>query len=392
MNNFFSRGREMKPSMTMVMMFVFVTAITLGCGQGDDQEFSYSGYSLEAENGGFTTGDMAPVFAEELAAIDAENQIDFALDDQAEMETLSAVPSGTKVYTLGVAWGQFPFNPRKQDWTSWKGMIFVKNARVFVKRAIFYERHDFFKPCANRQCVRINSRTLPHHDGLILKIVPVIDDPAVPPQIYIGFEGLYGRPLRLDQIDGLTELAVINPEGDKVVLNGFAHGDCPQGALGGVWKRVNRRGGAFAGKWIDEDGRPNGNLAGIWGVRRDGEKVFFGVYSGNDGEFRGLLKGKYKPLENLPGGVFAGHWETASGMLGGILMGRYGPNPNGLRPESVFRGIYAANCGQFEGPPDLPPEPADCLEDGTCDSTGEGLSGCTCAEDDGTELADCTCQ
>jgi len=378
--------------MTMVMMFVFVTAITFGCGQGEDQEFSYSGYSLEAENGGFDTGDQLPVFGDQLAAIDRENQIDYAPDDQAEFQTLSEVPPGTKVYTLRVAWGQFPFNPQKEEWTTWKGMIFVKNARVFVKRAIFYERHDFFQPCANRRCVRINSRTLPHHDGLVLKIVPVIDDPAVPPSVYIGFEGLYGRPLRLDQIDGLTELSVINPEGDKVVLNGFAHGGCPQGALGGVWQRVNRRGGAFAGKWIDEDGLPTGSLAGIWGLRRNGEKVFFGVYSGNAGEFKGLLKGKYRPLQNLPGGVFAGHWETASGTLGGILAGRYGPDPNGNRPESVFRGLYAANCGQFDGPPELPPEPADCLEDGTCDSTGEGLSACTCAGDDASGLADCTCE
>jgi len=381
----------MKRTMGMVMMFVFVTSITQGCGQGTEEEFSYSGYALEAENGGFKAGDLAPVFTDELAAIDAQNEIAYGPDDQAELNTLSAVPPGTKVYTLRVAWGQFPFNPRKEGWTTWNGMIFVKNARVFVKRAIFYERHDFFKPCANRQCVRINSRTLPHHDGLVLKIVPVIDDPSIPPQVYVGFEGLYGRPLRLDQVDGLTEVAVVNPAGDKVVLNGFALGGCPKGALGGVWKRVNRRGGAFAGRWIDEDGLPTGKLAGIWGKRRNGEKVFFGVVSGLNGEFRGLIKGKYKLLENLPGGVFAGHWETAGGMLGGIMMGRFGPNPNGVRPESVFRGLYAANCGQFQGPPDLP-QPSDCLADGTCDSTGEGLSGCTCAEDGDSDLADCTCQ
>ncbi len=386
----------MKRTMSMVMIFGFVTLITLGCGQGVDESFSYSGYALEAENGGFVIGDRAPVFTDELAAVDAQNETAYELNDQAELNTLSEVPPGTRVYTLRVAWGQFPFNPRKQEWTTWNGMVFVKNARVFVKRAIFYERHDFFKPCANHQCVRINSRTLPHHDGLVLKIVPVIDDPTVAPQVYVGFEGLYGRPLRLDQVDGLTEVAVVNPEGDKVVLNGFVLGDCPKGELGGVWKRINRRGGAFAGRWIDEDGLPAGKLAGIWGVRRDGEKVFFGVYTGLGGEFRGLLKGKYRPLQNLPGGVFAGHWETASGMLGGILVGRYGPNPNGTgaeaRPESVFRGLYAANCGQLERPPELPPEPADCLEDGTCDSTGEGLSACTCAEDGDSELADCTCE
>jgi hypothetical protein len=157
--------------------------------------------------------------------------------------------------------------------------------------------------------------------------------------------------------------------------------DCHKGVLSGVWKRINSRGGVFAGRWIDEDGLPTGRLAGIWGLRSDGERVFYGVYSNANGRFLGLLKGKYKPLDlqndsSRLGCVFAGHWESQEGELSGILKGSAGPGAAGDDDTGVFRGVYAsADCFDENTLDGMRlPDSSDCLEDGTCYSQEDDTS------------------
>ena len=66
---------------------------------------------------------------------------------------------------------------------------------------------------------------------------------------------------------------------------------------------------------VSEDGRPLGHIRGVYGERRNGNKVFFGKYINTEGHFQGILRGTYGE------GSFQGRWLTRAGERGS-LMGR----------------------------------------------------------------------
>jgi hypothetical protein len=251
---------------------------------------------------------------------------------------------------------------------------------------IYYERHDLFRPCRDHDCVAIDSHTLPHHDGLVLKIVPTAPDA----RLLIGFEGLYGRILTLDQLAGLSDHAVVDELGNQVLLDAIARPACPAGVLGGIWKRLDERGGVFAGDWLNEEGLAVGRLAGIWGERQDGQRKLFGIYADRQGRFLGLIRGEYADMPFV-GGVFGGHWIDADGNQAGVLGGRFGPHPGGY-PLTVFHGRFQAGCGLADppGPPAPDASGPDCLAAGVCEPEGQVLQACACEEaPDGS--FDCEC-
>ena len=380
----------MKTLSTIVLPLAFA-ALLANCGGSDEGILAEQGYSIELDNGGFELGQTAPEFSSFELKRQAMQSMSYDLDDQAEALALSTSdqPEGRKVFILRLAWGQFPFKPELTEPTHWRGLVYGLGAKVFVQRAIYYENHDFFRPCRGHDCVRIDSRTLPHHDGLVLKIVPTHPDA----QVLIGFEGLYGRIIPLQALEGLTDVGQVDDLGNKVVLDAFARPPCPAGMLGGVWKRLDERGGVFAGDWLNEEGLVAGKLTGIWGERKSGEKVMFGIYGDFQGQFLGLIRGGYVH-PSLVGGVFAGHWTDRNGDLAGVLGGRFGPHPNG-QPVAVFHGRFQAGCGQALPPAaigGLPAEPDDCFGAGVCETTGQVLEACQCEDTPPNEAADCLCQ
>lgn len=396
------------------IMVVMVAALATGCGSyATEDDFSYQGYNLEEGNGGFTVGQASPEFMVQELADNTVQEMSYTADDGEEGDAESRVPPGRRVAIVRLVWGQFPFNRQLDQWTEWSGLVYAQGAKVFIQRVIYYERHDFVRPCADRSCVLIDSRTLPHHDGLVLKVVP-LPDSDVPVRLFIGFAGLYGRVLNAEQMaDGFSEVATVDELGNKVALNAVVRPACPAGMLAGLWRRVNLRGGVFAGRWLNIEGVQVGRLAGIWGRRRNGQRVLFGVYADMQGNFRGLLKGVYQPFPagpdgELGAGRFLGHWVTAGGELGGVLGGLYRERPAPGAALGGFHGRFRAACGAE--PLDPGELPGDCLESGAevcppngepgnceCSSTGSGESTCTCHDGDGAEgqqqpdLADCSC-
>lgn len=337
---------------TMVVLAGLFVACGTGAG-GSEEEFTYGQYALSAENGGFTEEDGLPAFAQsEMAQAEEPEELPYEADDQEELEAGAQAP-GKDTYILRVGWGQSSGNPDIQKPTAWNGFIHASGARLFVERVVLFEKHDFFKPCKNRRCIFIDSLTRPHHDGLVLRVVPDKEAPASgEPVVSIDFQGLYGRVIPLSQLDGLTEITVVDGLGNKVVLEGFAQSEkCPGGFLRGVWMRISSKGGIFVGKFVRVDGAVDGLIAGIWGRNKQGKRVFFGKYVDSTGLFKGILKGTYVPysiLPNLPssaaeGGVFFGKWVAKSKVVLGILRGHYAlPDVPGA--PGVFSGKYRRIC------------------------------------------------
>ncbi|RME24320.1 MAG: hypothetical protein D6806_09770 [Deltaproteobacteria bacterium] len=402
----------MKHNLLLVPLVTVLVAA--GCGTYGTDDFTYQGYNLEEGNGGFAAGQPLPSFLEQEMVDNGIQEISFTQDDAEETEAEAQAPEGKKISIVRLLWGQFPFNRRIDQWTEWSGIVYARGAKVFIQRIIYYERHDFVRPCADRSCVLIDSRTLPHHDGLVLKVVP-LPDANEPVRLFIGFAGLYGRILNADQMtSGFSEVATVDELGNKVVLNSLPRPACPAGMIAGLWKRLAPRGGVFAGRWLNTEGVQTGRLAGIWGRRRNGQRVFFGIYADNEGNFRGLLKGVYQPFQRPSGidvaaGRFAGHWVNADGSLGGVLGGLYRERPALGAESGGFHGRFHAACeAEPLDPGELDPgclqsgaevcEPSGSPQDCECSSAAEsGESTCSCHDGDGSEgaqqpdQADCNC-
>ncbi|NOZ84903.1 MAG: hypothetical protein GXP49_01305 [Deltaproteobacteria bacterium] len=433
-----------KGNFLVVVLGMGIIWLLAGCGGDQGQGFSYGGYALEDPDGGFLPDQDLPVLDDNALALDPVQDLAFTADDLEQAEAEKNIPEGEHVYLLRIGWGQFPFNPGLKTPTHWQGLIKARGAKVFIVRTYAYEKHDFVRPCFDRSCIAIDAVTLPHHDGLLVKVVPVPGARDVVPGLAIGFKGLYGRKIELSDIDGLSDVSVVDDLGNKVVLDAvMAPVSCNFGFLRGVWKRVNRRGGAFKGEWINSSGNVDGLMAGIWGIRKNGKRVFFGIYADPDGHHRGLLRGTYSASATMQGkGVFVGRWVDKDGNLGGILRGVYalpedavgrgvlrgkwrqacnkdaiqGFCPGLKNPDSNCRNSNAevcepkdnpVKCRCKEGPngkkfcictdcykKDISQnEDVTCLEEGTCDDNGDATSNCSCKDaDQDPSLVACTCE
>ena len=391
----------MKTTMKMLSVLAMMVGL-VGCdiGPGEsvvtgegEEELTYGAFALEAEDGGFEEGTEEAVedFFMEPEADELDELEEFQADDDAEDialgEVLEADPDltkGVKAARLLVSWGQFPIDWDLEEPTAWAGAVYGIGAKVFVRRALRYEKHDYYAPCAGHQCVMIFSHTMPHHDGLILTVVA--KPGAENPRVVVNFPGVYKRIIPVAAIPDVSEISTVDGLDNRVVLMGTTIKPlCEAGLTHGYWKRLNPKGGIFGGKWISHDGAPMGKLAGIWGKRADGTRVLFGAYLSADGTFKGVLKGTYEPLPEAldkNGGVFKARWHDNDKAVRGVLRGRYKVAPTG--GKGAFMGRWAAKCGEHL--PDLTPTEdieisTDPTEDCSCDDEAMGPGGflnCTC--------------
>jgi hypothetical protein len=330
--------------------------IMLGCmseekGEDSDQIFGYGEFSLEKANGGFDQNSQVDIFEVVDPEIYNEDSTVYQ-EDESIVESIKKESSDqhVKVYILRIIWGQLSGNPGVREVIRWDGTIFSEDAVIRIERLIRFERFDHVLPRYDARIVEYISRTRPHNDGLLLRIV-------VPKAAFLsGYQptltfasDLLVKTFALKEFeDGFAKIIKVDGFGNKVSFVGFAIKPCPEGFLGGYWKRINRRGGIFGGKWIDEIGIRKGELGGIWGRDRTGERVFYGIYL-EFGEFGGILRGTYTPDEAVAGGTFEGEWVDKDLKPQGILYGHYGLLPyTHVVHKGYFHGVWEKDCRDCE--------------------------------------------
>jgi hypothetical protein len=84
-----------------------------------------------------------------------------------------------------------------------------------------------------------------------------------------------------------------------------------------------------------------GYLRGVYGPNSHGEKVFFGKWIGQGGNFKGMLRGHYGAYDARPGGWFEGAWLGSSLRVKGKVRGSWMTNDNG---GGNFRGTWRRAC------------------------------------------------
>jgi hypothetical protein len=313
---------------------------------------SFNAADLELENGGLDTNDEQQAFGDPIFR--SEQTEDPAVEPTSESEDAAAELAGAKVYYLFVAWGRLrwadhPGLPRSAadpaDATRppsvWDGSLTASSgAGLRVVRIVHFEVATDGIVSATREKVEWKSKTLPHWDGLLLRVVVLATLAPTAPVLTFS-TGYVSATIPASELEGLHRLIdAQNANGDKVLfLSGRRPRPCPNGLLGGRWMRVNERGGVFQGRWLGHFGRLEGHVRGIWGQRENGEKVFFGKIIGREGRFIGRLHGRYGD------GHFRGTWAARDGEVRGVVFGRYA----GEDGRGFFHGRWAAGCAERPG-------------------------------------------
>lgn len=350
-------------------------------GNTDESTVSYAGFALTADDesdDGFTEdADPTPLF-EELgdAATDADEP-----PTADEADPIPADPPGPIVRTVLVLWGQPTMDPDVPEPSLWQGKITSNVANVRVLRKVRFEAGDQLVRDGDPKSVTFRTTTLPHHDGLLLRIVAP-RDPSTLAGVLSFRTTKFQKTIPLaDLLDGYHQVFSADDMGNALIVSTVREHRCGQGLMRLNWKRLDARGGVFGGKVYGPEGEISAYVAGVWG-RVGGKNRFKGFFLDAERRHTGVLKGAFAAFPAAAGhngGVFRGVWMLRNRDIGGVLGGIYRVGPVGGQGTAV--GHLIARCDDetpaCDADIDLPAPPAaDCS--------------CGADEENGTDEA-CAC-
>lgn len=321
------------------------TFVLAGCSGAvaPTDDWSQSQSSLDADNGGMTAAAEAPAFGDPNVAALPGFVTDFA--DPQDMTVEAAKVAGAKRYHLAVIWGHLPpahdadeidVAPQIMDWTD---SVSVDAGAIGLKRTLAFDGvkyGDAVLPRPNAQTVAFVSHTLPHVDGLFLS---VIVPPNASPTLHFKTKSLT-TDIDLSALAAKPGSAVRLEDGRNGMFTiGYEDDGCARGLLFGRWMKARPGLGGFRGVVVDGEGDGIGHVRGIWGhsVKQNAD-LFFGKYIDRNGDFRGLLGGRYG------GGAFGGVWGTVAPKDAGVLEGYYSDGYERGDGRGVFLGRWAEKC------------------------------------------------
>ncbi len=390
----------LRRSMNATKALAALTALSLvftGCLSNDDgtedDEMAFAGYALtaddESDDGFDEVADPAPFFeelgdafvADEVPAADEVDSEPLPIEDGADDDGLVIRR------TVLVVWGQPVLNPEASEFKEWDGAISSDVAYLKPLRKLKFEGQDSLFPDGDPHAITFSTRTRPHHDGILFRIIVPKDKVAGGTLTFDA--GGFTRTAQLSEVlDGFHEIALADDMNNIVRIDTLPPHACDHGFVAAQWKRLGESGGVFGGKWKSADGEETGYWMGLWG-EVEGKRRMKGVYLDEDKNFRGVIKGAYRPFPvgmDIEGGVFRAHWKNKSGEVKGALRGTYAKGEVG--GQGSAHGRYIKVCPEAEG-----------ACSGAIEAPGAPSCGCTPADEaaeDGTFTADgsevCACQ
>ena len=289
-----------------------------GCTTDELDDAGQIASEIEMENGGLDMEDEAPMFGEPELYADADLVDEVPYDDSMESDTEVAAAMNAPdavVYNATVLWGQFPGDPTNTQPRNWSGTISVNRGAMILRRTIRFEGPtDQVLGRLDPQTIAFTSATMPHHDGMRLTIIDPTPEDAEPLVLTLATANGPDFSATLASLLDGPQSVEVDADGNKIVGVALAQpiDVCNHGFLAGRWHKVADGRGRLLARVTDAEGDTVGHIRGVYGVRANGDKVFFGKYINTAGQFRGIFAGRYDD------GHFAGRWITRNGDLGAL--------------------------------------------------------------------------
>jgi hypothetical protein len=292
--------------------------------------------------GAFGDSELADSYAE-------EPEFEDEMEDHQEVRNGHRM--GANQYMLRVIWGNI-HRPDSTDAeepdcpiTDWSGSLEISGGVATVKRLIRFEEpgDHIVRPRPGPKQVAWVSRTMPHVDGILFKVIDTPDPQGKEVSNTVTIRTPYHVaeiPLadladyrELIEIDECNKLSIVATEAE--------HMGCPSGFLEGGWVAETDTSGYFRGGWISNHGGLAGYLRGKYEVR-DSTRVLYGKWITESGAFGGLFRGTWTPSDECPGGRFEARWVDEYFISRGVFKGHYHIGAEG--EAGFFHGRWRELC------------------------------------------------
>ena len=323
----------------VVLSTVVCCFLGAACGQ-NGEEVDDIAAAIETELGGLNMENERELFGvakefDEAELIQEEQEHVDSLDNTKEVDTVRNAPEAVR-YHVTVLWGQIPSNRDNPVVRDWGGTLTINRGAMLVRSAIAFEpATDKVLPRVDRQIIALESKTRPARDGLRLVIID--PTPSADDELVLSFQDKEGivYSVAVEELVNEPQSQIVDDLNNRVVVVALRDpvDICDYGFLTGRWRKVSDRYGRLLGRVTNERGHTVGHMRGIFGVRENEDKVFFGKYINTKGEFRGLFAGTYGE------GYFDGRWLHRNGEVG-RLGGRYWETEAGI-PGGGFEGRWS---------------------------------------------------
>ncbi|MBT9560099.1 MAG: hypothetical protein IV100_28990 [Myxococcales bacterium] len=367
-------------------LFLVSSCAELGgtASQSTDEPVAVATFNLELENGGLDTTPESPEFEELENAVGLDA---LALEEdvaEPEIDAALADLGPVRRFELRLLWGHRPEG--KPDTSRvWDGSVSTTVGGLRVIRAIRFEADtDSLEARVDASAVAFTSTTYGHVDGLRLRLV--IPEAEADGELVIALAGLPELRIPHARLAHLVRARKVDELGNGLSIIAFEDTGCVRGAVAGRWEKTQARGGVFGGAVEGREGHKVGKLVGIWGVRKGGERRFFGRFV-RDGEPVGIARGTWTKLPHGDGGLFRGQVIGGGGAVLGHLVGHFRtatePGPVAMEddaaeatPEDAQGSFQAIFFGSDDSglcappgapsPSGEPPSPDLCTADASC--------------------------
>ena len=314
---------KMKHFTLMIAMIAAVSMGLIGCGSDDENlrgEFGSQGgtqwdqyYNDLNEEPGFGDPEILAM-AEDALYNDPFNNI---------VETQSL----NQAIYIRVLWGNLIVDFNESVPRDYSGIISIDDGAIVVERTIKFENHDTeIDTRIDPRFVAWKSRTLPHYDGLVIRLEPgATQDEENLLHIQIG---PYQAEFTVSELTDLIMLDVTGYGNDQVAIASHLGDEATSGFVSGHWRDLeNHDGGIQKGKWETSSGTLLGHERCRYLPTGDGEGEIKGKYIDTAGIFQGYLLGEYrKTSTELQIGEFEMDWLDAGGNAVGVVEGIYFKN------------------------------------------------------------------
>lgn len=345
----------MKKTHLSALLATVLVGAMVACGQTTGDSQTELDLALHQEYGALSEADEESDFGDEdlSSAEDLNEEEDTEVSDDtansdADVAEAEADPALRKMM-IAVMWGQLRPRPMMREITDWTGHISIDNGALRVLRTLRFERGDHLVRRPNAHVVPFVSKTAPHADGLLLEVIlhPRLATNDGPPTLSIE-TAAYSDSLVLQPGMRLSRAVRVDDLGNAVAYHIFrpnADEGCTEGLMVGRYVKKDdaadgRALGVIKGKYLSFDGSVAGKIKGLYGERQNGKQVFFAKVIKRNGDFRGILAGRWGE------GKYKGRYLAKNRMVTGVVQGIYreGRVDDG---NGFFMGRWSVGCNEI---------------------------------------------
>ena len=196
-------------------------------------------------------------------------------------------PPQPGAFHLRLTWGYLGGNFRAVNWVNWTGGLAVDSGTATLEHLVFFDRHDFTVPSSDPARVQWKSRTLPHFDGVVVKVSPGAATDVLHLQTASFSQDFDVATLAA----GVEQRFDVGPAGHQLSVSAIPDLGCGGFAFG--YQRAAHEGWlGFGGILTNESGQPQGVLR----FRADAELVRARLLGRNGevlAEGEGTLRGEH---------------------------------------------------------------------------------------------------